>query len=251
MGPWQEAIVGKMRQSLLIPFVLLAFCESNDSPLWYDTSYAQSPPKSPQSMSPKWKREVIDTTASAGYLSEAEKQVVVEVNMVRTDPAEYAQRFLVPLRSYYQGPLVRFPGESGVSTHEGIGALDESIKELVAAKPVSPLFPKKGLTLAARDLARDQGKTGATGHTGSDGSTDETRINRYGKWDISSGECVSYGNGEARRIVTSLLIDDGVPSRGHRRNLLNGTFGFIGVAVGPHRLYGQMCVMDFAGSYQQ
>jgi uncharacterized protein YkwD len=68
--------------------------------------------------------------------------------------------------------------------------------------------------------------------------------------DISAGENINYGNDDARRIVASLLIDDGVPSRGHRRNLLNGTFKFVGVSIGPHPVYGHMCVIDFAGSYQ-
>ncbi len=199
---------------------------------------------------PRWRRDIIDTAAGAGYLSESERRLIVEINRVRTDPREYAQRFLVPLRSYYHGALMERPGETTVATREGIGALDACIKELQRATPVLPLSPKKGLTLAARDLARDQAKTGAMGHTGSDGSTDVARINRYGRWDISAGENIDYGHEDARRIVISLLIDDGVPSRGHRRNLLDAAFRFVGVCIGPHPVYGHMCVMDFAGSYR-
>ena len=145
---------------------------------------------------------------------------------------------------------MEFPGEIALSTSEGVRALDECIRELLVAKPLPPLSPKKGLTLAARDHARDQAKTGATGHTGSDGSTPGTRINRYGKWDISVGENINYGNADAGKIVTSLLIDDGVPSRGHRKDLFNRTFSFVGVSVGTHPVYGRMCVMDFAGAYR-
>jgi uncharacterized protein YkwD len=47
-----------------------------------------------------------------------------------------------------------------------------------------------------------------------------------------------------------LLIDDGVSSRGHRKNLLNGAYHKIGVATGTHPEYGHLCVMDFAGGYQ-
>lgn len=202
------------------------------------------------SESPKWKRETIDTTAGAGYLTEIERRVIIEINMVRTDPVEYARRYLVPLRAYYHNTFLRFPGEYAIVTSEGILALDECIRDLQAVKPSSPLSPRKGLTLAARDHARDQAKTGAIGHTGSDRSTPEVRINRYGRWDISVGENINYGNEDARRIVTSLLIDDGVPSRGHRSNLLNVTFKFVGASVGPHRVYGHMCVVDFAGSYR-
>jgi uncharacterized protein YkwD len=75
------------------------------------------------------------------------------------------------------------------------------------------------------------------------------RLNRYGRWRISSGENINYGNANAKKIVTTLLIDDGVPSRGHRRNILNDTFRYVGVAFGEHRVYRHMCVIDFAGAY--
>jgi uncharacterized protein YkwD len=201
-------------------------------------------------MPAKWKKETIDTTTGTDYLTENERQIIIEINMVRTDPAEYAHRFLAPLRSSYHDKLLQFPGEIAISTNEGIPALDECIKKLEDSRPLSPLVPRKGLTLAARDHARDQGKSGATGHTGSDTSTMESRLKRYGRWEISAGENIDYGNGDARRIVASLLIDDGVPSRGHRSNLLDRSFKVVGVAVGPHHVYGHMCVMDFAGSYR-
>ena len=200
-------------------------------------------------LSPRWRRELIDTTIEADYLTAPERAVIIEINMLRTDPFAYGSNYLDPLRSYYQGKLLQYPGEIAISTKEGVRALDECIDALRNAKPLGPLVPKKGLTLAARDHARDQARTGQTGHVGSDGSSTATRLNRYGKWNFLSGENIDYGNGEARRIVTSLLIDDDVPSRGHRKNLLHGSFNFIGAAVGPHNVYGSMCVIDLAGTY--
>jgi hypothetical protein len=44
-----------------------------------------------------------------------------------------------------------------------------------------------------------------------------------------------------------LIIDSGVASRGHRRNIFHPDLAVVGVACGPHRDYGAMCVMDFAG----
>jgi len=190
-----------------------------------------------------------DTIAHAEYLTEIERQVIMEINLVRTDPYKYARKYLVPMRSYYHNKLLQYPGEVAVSTVEGLRALDECIKELQAYKSLLPLSPKKGLVLAARDHAEDLERTGKTGHKGSDGSTMRDRLNRYGRWQIAIGENIAYGHEDAGRIVTALLIDDGVPSRMHRRNLFNDTYKFVGVTVRQHRVYRYMCVIDFAGAY--
>jgi len=192
---------------------------------------------------------MIDSATTANYLPLTERQVIDEINMARTDPMTYACVYLEPLRSYFYEKLLQYPGETAIATVEGIAALDECIRELMVTTPVHALSPKEGLTRAARDQTVDQARTGATGHAGSDGSTSESRISKYGQWRISHGENISYGHSEARRIVTALLIDDGVPSRGHRRILLEPNYMFLGVAVGPHPYYGHMCVIDFAGDY--
>lgn len=193
---------------------------------------------------------VVTDAAPPADPGELEKQVIAEINLVRADPPAYARRYLVPTRSYYHQKLIEAPGRIAVETSEGVAALDECIKALLHADPAPALSHREGLALAARDHARDQERTGATGHEGSDGSTPETRSSRHGRWDVLLGENIDYGYSDARGIVSSLLIDDGVPSRGHRENLLNQTYKCIGVAVGPHPVYGYMCVMDFAGIYK-
>ncbi|NTU58649.1 MAG: CAP domain-containing protein [Chlorobiaceae bacterium] len=200
--------------------------------------------------SPAWTARTIDTTSGVDYMARTERDVVIELNMMRTDPARYAMKYLVPLRGCYQGRILKYPGDTAISTNEGLPALEECIRELKRARPVSPLSPREGLTLAARDHVLDQGPTGAIGHTGSDGSSLFTRLSRYGKWEFIAGENISYGYSEARKIVVALLIDDGVPSRGHRKNLLNQRFNLVGVDIGPHQAYGHMCVMDFVGGYR-
>jgi hypothetical protein len=44
-------------------------------------------------------------------------------------------------------------------------------------------------------------------------------------------------------MVMALLIDDGIPSRGHRKNILNPSYGLIGVAAGQHPEYRIVCVI--------
>jgi hypothetical protein len=49
--------------------------------------------------------------------------------------------------------------------------------------------------------------------------------------------------------VQDLLIDDGVPDRGHRRNIYEPSARFVGVACGLHPRYGGMCVIVQTGVF--
>ena len=60
-------------------------------------------------------------------------------------------------------------------------------------KALGPLTWSKGLECAARDHVKDTGPKGVTGHTGCDGSSMSDRIERYGEWDVTVGENISYG----------------------------------------------------------
>lgn len=197
-----------------------------------------------------WDMNLLNTAAGSEYLDQAEKDVILEVNKLRSNPARYAELYLVPYKQYYSGRDIEIPGRITIVTKEGVAPLNQCIEQLKNSKPLPILDPAKGLCRAAGDQARDQGKTGNVGHTGSDGSTMTDRINRYGKWNFKIGENIDYGHNIGREVVIALLIDDGVTSRGHRQNLLDASFHKIGVAIGSHPVYNYVSVMDFAGDYQ-
>ena len=172
--------------------------------------------------------------------------MVYELNKVRSDPAKYAELVLKPELRYYNGKQLSRPGEVTIITNEGARAVEECIRVLSAARPLPLLSPSEPLTSAARDHVKDTGPRGIVGHTGSDGSTLAGRVRRYDASVRYVGENIDYGNRTARHIVAALLVDDGVANRGHRKNIMNGQFDTVGVAVGGHKTYGSMCVMDLA-----
>lgn|GEM_PF-5613146 len=199
-----------------------------------------------------WRKKVDNATTSAIQeyeLTRMEREVIRELNYARTKPAEYA-RHLIQLREYYSGVLLKQPNKIPVRTNEGVSAVDEAIQYLQRVTPVSALKSSIGMSLAARDHVVDQQKSGQTGHTGGDGSEPFERLERYGVWDGISGENIAYGDESARMIVMQLIIDDGVPSRGHRENIYNPEFRVAGTAIGTHPVYRTMCVITFARKFK-
>jgi uncharacterized protein YkwD len=183
-------------------------------------------------------------------LSPLEAQIVREINLARSNPAAYAA-VIAALRPYYDGPMLKKPGQPPLATHEGVAAVDEAIRFLQSAAPLPPLRLSPGLSRAANDHVGDLGPQGQLGHRGSDGSTVAERVKRYGSWENLIGENIAFGSDDARDIVRQFIIDDGMPERGHRDHLFNPRFRVVGVACGPHAAYRLMCVIALAGGYAQ
>jgi uncharacterized protein YkwD len=183
-------------------------------------------------------------------LSPLEKAVLDEMNLARSNPSQYAAN-LEALRKYYNGKSFRRPGEAALETREGASALDEAMRFLRQAKPLPALQISKGMCLGAKDQSFDQGQTGDVSHQGKDRSFSWDRVARYGEWKTPISENIAYDSGTARDIVINLIIDDGVPSRGHRNNIFNSSYLVTGVSCGSHPLFGGMCVCTFAGGFTE
>ena len=141
------------------------------------------------------------------------------------------------------------PGRPTLRTEEGAAAVREAIAALRARQPMQQLRWSNGLAGAAADHVKDQGPIGGLEHRGTDGSNPARRADRRGRWVTAMAENIAFGDNPARQVVIQLLVDDGVPDRGHRDNILDGRWGAEGAACGPHRDYRQICVMDYAVRY--
>ena len=182
--------------------------------------------------------------AGAPAAARTRPDIVAELNAARTDPAGYARKARA-LRALFHGDRIERPGEIAVVTREGPAAVDEAIAFLERQTPLPAVTDNRLLVRAAAAHAADQSATGAVGHEGSDGSSAADRMRREARWS-ASGEAIAYGPDRAEDVVLQLIVDDGVPDRGHRRILFNPAYTAAGAACAPHPVWRTVCVLDFA-----
>lgn len=190
---------------------------------------------------------VLATGAAHAGESDLNGQVLAELNRLRQQPGAYAEA-LHDYRQNYRGNRIVVPGSGyDVITEEGVAPVDEAIGFLRQQASRQPFGSSGVLAAAASDHIADQGSVGSTGHLGSDGANPGERVRRRGG-DIYVGEVITYGSTTAADIVRQLVVDDGVPDRGHRRLLFKGDLRFAGVSCGPHPVFRTMCVVDLAST---
>jgi uncharacterized protein YkwD len=189
------------------------------------------------------------SSGSGSALTDSERDLLNEINQARANPQLYAT-YLEKLKPQFSGKQYTPAGKDPLTTEEGWNAVDEAIRFLKALKPLPPLMASNGLSLAALTHVKDQGNTGNTGHRGASGMIEE-RVKPYGRWSGAIGENICYGNDSARERLMTWLIDDGVPSRGHRRRLLATEYQVAGISCGSHPQYSAMCVLTLAGGFSE
>jgi len=184
---------------------------------------------------------VLILTPQAAFAGGFDDEVLAEVNFARAHPADYANELIDGLRG-------RDDGSSSLA-YEDRDAVEEAIDFLMRQPPLPPLKPDDRLAAAAQAHTNAQGPRGDLGH-GAPGSLGQ-RLQRNGLWAGLAAEDISYGHDTARDVVRQLIIDSGVPNRGHRNNIFGRAYQLAGVGCGAHRVYGSMCVIDFAGALAQ
>ncbi|MEZ4655733.1 MAG: CAP domain-containing protein [Candidatus Eisenbacteria bacterium] len=189
-------------------------------------------------------------SADLSDLRRIETDALARLNWARAHPDSLALH-LESLLPCFEGTVLRFPDGSLLQTKEGRAAVVEAIAVLRQTPPLPPLSYSPGLSAAAADLVDYQGAHGRTGHSGRGGSSPGDRANRHGRWKSAISEAITYGPATGVRIVASLIIDDGVPDRGHRSTLLDPQFRVAGVAFGFHARYKFMCVFDLAAGFDE
>lgn len=183
----------------------------------------------------------LGAVAASAAPSRFEAGVIAELNRFRSDPAAYTD-ILRSYRPRFEGKLLiaEAGSEIDILTNEGVAAVDEAIRDLRREKPLPRLQQSDLLAAAAADHVAVQSRSGAVGHyTRGRGPGERMKARGGGPY---VNEVITYGHHSPAGVVHQLLIDDGVPDRGHRHSLLRPTHRYAGVACGPHRVHRTMCV---------
>jgi hypothetical protein len=181
-------------------------------------------------------------TAAPAFARGLDDAVLDEINYVRQQPRQY-ERELQRVYAAWR-PDDRY----GANDPQDV---EEAVDFLMRQSPLPPLRRDERLSEAAFDHAAAQGPRGQLGHAGPRGETLGQRLQRRGMWAGISAENISYGYGDPEGVVRQLIIDRGVPNRGHRLNIFGHSYQAAGVGCARHAVYGAMCVIDFAGAIVQ
>jgi len=171
----------------------------------------------PAYRSASWSDPKYDEANSAkneDYLTEDEKKVYYYLNLVRMNPKLFADTYLGHLRN---------------SSNQYESSLYSELQKL---DPLPVLKPNRKLYESAKCHAIESGESGYLGHT-------RKKCTKY-----FMGECCQYGITNPLNIIISLLIDEGIPSLGHRKICLS-PYTELGVSIQPHKSYRVNTVMDF------
>eukprot|EP00928_Gymnodinium_smaydae_P040749 TRINITY_DN27605_c0_g1_i2.p1 TRINITY_DN27605_c0_g1~~TRINITY_DN27605_c0_g1_i2.p1 ORF type:complete len:314 (+),score=47.34 TRINITY_DN27605_c0_g1_i2:81-1022(+) len=193
--------------------------------------------------------------ASSPPLAPTADEITQALTWARTRPMEVVDALQERLQQY-RGQEYYPPNRGGrcVVTKEGVAVVREAIAYVMSLEPMNGVgdVSVRGLALAGEDHVVDIGNTGAASHASSDGTTSADRARRYGAFQYF-GECLWYGSeyADARTMVLDLIVDDGVPSRGHRKGVYNPGYDVVGCFYGPHVTFGRMAAMEFARGWEE
>jgi hypothetical protein len=153
-------------------------------------------------------------------LSQNEQEVYYWVNVLRADPLSFLKNYVLPF-------LSQFPEAKGASA-------SSLITDLKGQSALPLMAPKDNLLNASRLHAIDLSKQSRISHSASDGRSFRQRMEAAGVTSCA-GENILEGRSDALKAIILLLIDEGVPDKGHRKGLLNPRFDLMGCSFYPKK----------------
>lgn len=155
------------------------------------------------------------TTSHVPELSPQEAMTIAYINLARLYPKKFAEKEVLRLAKDRNSPYVK-----------------SLVQKLNTMKPLPAFQFSKTMYDYAKCFAIESGEAGKTGHVRS-----KCKGGNF-------AECCCYGLKDGEDIVLMLLIDEGVPSLGHRNNCLSAEHKKIGCSIQKHKKSGTCCIID-------
>ena len=154
-------------------------------------------------------------------ISPEEQALYYWVNVLRSNPPLFRKQIIEPF-------LEQFP-EANTSYAKSL------LSDLNNQVPISLVAPSELLANTSKEQANDIAfRQKAISHSSSDGRNFQQRMKDAGVT-TCAGENILEGNKDALKAVVILLIDQGVPGKGHRKTLLNPSFDLMGCSFIPKK----------------
>ena len=178
--------------------------------------------------------------------NQLEKEVYALINQVRSNPESIVPN-LDSMRKIYDGKyFINQDLKAKMATHEGVSAVNEALDFMYKQQPIGSLKRNRALDLAARQM---QGYLEKTGKVSAE--QENMKMGQRVKMFVKEGglyaENISFGVVNPVNVLNQFMVSDGISHRIHRTNLMNPRFTHVGIAMGPHKDYGFVCVIQFYG----
>ncbi|KRT16079.1 hypothetical protein ASU31_11300 [Pedobacter ginsenosidimutans] len=187
-----------------------------------------------------------NTAANASYLSNEEKNIVMYMNLIRIDGEKFYYTFLEDYINNYNAKVRKYRNYNELRITRNNSYYTSLLKHLRGVKNLQLFYPDDKLTSLSRSHAQDLNRNNLDTHESSNGDKFSKRLSRYFP-NKAMSENIDFGYSNSLDIVCHLLLDCGVPSLGHRFNLLDQKYKLntVGVSIQPHPSYTWCAVIDF------
>ncbi|MCZ4244507.1 CAP domain-containing protein [Pedobacter punctiformis] len=187
-----------------------------------------------------------NTAEKANYLSTEEKNIILYMNLIRLDGEKFYYTFLQDYIDTYNANVRKYRNYNELKITKNNSYYTSLLKNLKGVKNLSLFYPDAKLTAASRSHAMDLSRNNIDTHESSNGDNFSKRLSRYFPNKLMT-ENIDFGYSKSLDIVCHLLLDCGVPSLGHRYNILDQKYKFniVGVNIQPHPSFNYCTVIDF------
>lgn len=215
---------------ILVPALLLLFFSSQvNAQKWTDAEFRKA-----------------NTAANTSYLNNEEKNIVMYMNLIRLDGEKFYYTFLEDYINNYNAKVRKYRNYNELRITRNNSYYTSLLKHLRGVKNLQLFYPDDKLTSLSRSHAQDLNRNNLDTHESSNGDKFSKRLSRYFA-NKAMSENIDFGYSNSLDIVCHLLLDCGVPSLGHRFNLLDQKYKLntVGVSIQPHPSYTWCAVIDF------